>query len=586
MSDVKRVFNTVKYMTPRQWKYRMYYTIRNKMLKRKLKKRKIEEIRLFSLNYHNKINDLCDLSVADDILKNIFVTVSQIKLEFPNDIDWDLSDEKYRLVCFKLNSFRWLLDLSDAYKATGNNLYIKKGFELIDDWMVKNSNIITGDKWNPYVIAERISNWIGFCSEYCTILNLDINTYAGHLYGQAYELMKSFEFQLGANHLLSEAKALIFAGAFLKDDSMYEFGKKILREEYNEQFLDDGAHYERSISYHIESLQQYYESVDVMNSLDDPDVCAFIKMLVKPYVFLNEMISVKGEIPLFNDAALDYPFFDATDFLATSDRLFFSVAPNSRSSVYSKRWNKEPIKKEQIDWDSKGIFSECGYVHYKFSRNDEKYSFYFDGADCGPDYNLGHAHADAMNILLSSSKKNILVDTGVYTYKPGADRNKCRATKAHNTVEIDGLNSAEIWSAFRVAKRGHSELEVKENDESKLYIIGKHDGYQRCLKNDAMHVREVIIHDNEISISDTITGQHECVVRFHIGPDCAVDYVNDNCCKIDNNIMIESSLPMHINDWEISELFGIKQEIKCIEIPFNTEGFNKVTTKIFIGKRS
>ncbi|ELB18984.1 TPA: heparinase II/III family protein [Enterococcus faecium] len=582
MPDIKKILNTVKYMTLRQWRYRVYYTVRNKLIKRKLNDFDIQEVRLLPLNYCNKVENFNTLNIADDILKNKFATVSQIKVEFKNHVEWDIPEEKYRLVCFKLNSFKWLLDLSDAFNATGNDQYIKKGFELIDDWIINNSERITGDKWNPYVIAERISNWIGFCSQYCAVLNLDVKSYADHICGHAYELKKSFEFQLGANHLLSEAKALIFAGAFLKDDSLYNFGKKILKEEFKEQFLEDGAHYERSISYHVESLQQYFESTVVMNILGDDDVYHFVKILMKPYLFLNAMISVNGEIPLFNDSALDYPFYDAADFLATSEGMFSSIAPNSRRGVYSKRWNTGISKKEKINWHTNGCFVNIGYIHYRFDVNSENYSFFFDGANCGPDYNLGHAHADALSILLSNSKKNIFVDTGVYTYKPGEERNKCRSTKAHNTVEIDNSNSAEIWSAFRVAKRGHSVFEIKENEKNKLHILGQHDGYEKCLKTNAMHTREVIIENNEIIICDSITGQHDCVVRFHVGPECNVCYINDKCCKVDDNIILESSVSLQIRDWEVSSMFGIKQSTKCIEIPFTTLDFNKVTTKIII----
>ena len=76
-------------------------------------------------------------------------------------------------------------------------------------------------------------------------------------------------------------------------------------------------------------------------------------------------------------------------------------------------------------------------------------------------------------------KKDILVDTGVYTYKMGEERNACRSTKAHNTVEIDGMNNAEIWSAFRVAKRGHARLRIITDTPKQIHLIGNSDGYEK-----------------------------------------------------------------------------------------------------------
>ena len=192
-----------------------------------------------------------------------------------------------------------------------------------------------------------------------------------------------------------------------------------------------------------------------------------------------------------------------------------------------------------------------------------------DCGDNGPDYNLGHTHADALSILLSSENKEILVDSGVFTYFPGKRRDDCRSTKAHNTVEIDGKNSAEIWSAFRVARRGHSKYFFRNNSDNVL-IKACHDGYAKCMKECILHYRTVKIGNDRLTVKDYIKGKrdHAAVARFHIGPDCNLIRLNGNECVIDDHILLRSSHPIRISDCEIAGSFGVTRKAKCIEIEF------------------
>lgn len=576
MFRIAKITNTVKYLTPRQWKYRLYYSARNKIKKRIpiATKEHIDTLRVktcYSINVDNREAQI----VADGICENIIPTVSGNNVLFEND--WDLKNEEYRLVSFKLNSFQWLLYLSDAFKNTGDAKYIDKGFDMIDNWYQSCTDQINGDKWNAYVIAERITNWIGFVSEYSTDT---LEKYASMIFPQAQELKESIEFQLGANHLLSEAKALVVAGTFLNDEKLYEFGKKVLIEEATEQFLPDGGHYERSVSYHIESLQQYFESFAILKQRNDKDITLFIDIMRDPFRFLNGMIGVNGRIPLFNDSAHDYPFYNAADLLNVASYLYKYPPPFYSRGDYSDRWKWLGTGKADIDWDSSTLYPETGFIHYRFSVGKNDYSFFMDCGDNGPDYNLGHAHADALSVLLYSNNHEILVDTGVFTYKPGQERNKCRSTNAHNTVEIDDVNSAEVWAAFRVAKRGHSHI-TKFSECGNLEIKSVHDGYEKCLKKPATHCRCVRINDGIIEINDELISKedHKAISRFHLSPRCNVYQTSPYTCNIDN-IIVESSEEISIVDCKIASSFGVAQASKCIEIDFN--GKSQLTTKFTI----
>ena len=575
LNKLSLVFNTVRYMTPRQWRYRLYYMVRNrfrsgtpKEAPKNLKAKKVPTV------YDGNISNPSAVLVADEIMKGNFPTVAGEVRDLSEG--WSLPNEPYRLICFRLNSFRWLLELSDAYQETGSEKYIQKGYELIQDWHEKMGGKIHGDAWNPYVIAERITNWIGFASKY--FRDEYMQEVACIVYPQAMELKESIEYQLGANHLLSEAKALVLAGMFLQNTDLYKTGKYLLLDEAREQFLPDGGHYERSVSYHVEALQQYFEAFVAMRSRNDSDASRIHYFMYEPYRFLNSMIRVNSTIPLFNDAAYDYPFYNAVDFLATANYLFADPAPNGKAGNYAKRWAWIGHEYIEMLWYDTPSSYYTGILHHKFEAGGEEYSFNMDCGDNGPEYNQGHAHADALSILLCSKYKDIIVDTGVFTYQPGEDRDYCRSTSAHNTVEINDKNSAEVWGAFRTARRGHTKFENKSNKHC-YHIRAWHDGYVKCLKSPVMHTRDVNIRDGRIVIKDTVDAvvPAKAISRFHLSPNCSVEMESPHELLIDGHIRLKTDGYANLADCMVAAWFGEAKSTKCIEIDFC--GMREIETK-------
>ena len=581
---VAQTYNTIRHFTSRQWIFRIYYLTRNlnKSRKTHLKKSVINIHKLESF-YAADLSENADIKAADDICNHIFDTISGITISFKGEIDWDLKKTSYRLVCFRLNSFRWLLSLSDAYRATNDIKYLETGFALIENWQKSNGKLIQGDKWNPYVIAERLMNWIGFVSCYAERLDRDIDKYARWIASHADELNRSVEFQLGANHLLSEGRSLMYAGNFLNNEKLYQRGKRILFKEFKIQFLNDGGHYERSVSYHVESLQQYFEAVWLMQHINDDSNIEMARNLYEPYCFLNAMIGPDGTIPLLNDAAYDYPF-DAADFLYTAKILYGEAPKQAKQGVYSKRWlNMEPIS-NATNWKTKKrLFAETGLYVDRFNIEGQEQSIMFDIGNNGPDSNLGHAHADALSLLWTVGDKRILVDSGVFTYEPGEQRNLCRSTKAHNTVEIDDKSSAEIWSAFRVAKRGHTKLLTYKDVKEHVIISASHDGYCYCLADPVLHNRTIIRWKNReaFAVKDELLGskeKHSGVLRYYFNPACSVIKEGDNSVVIDQKYLMQCSAPIRISNCKVAENFGILIDSVCVSAAFEIDGKTTVYT--------
>ena len=70
------------------------------------------------------------------------------------------------------------------------------------------------------------------------------------------------------NHLLANAKALIFSGLYFKGEEArkwLQLGVKIIDEELDEQILQDGGHFERSTMYHTVILEDFLDLINILS---------------------------------------------------------------------------------------------------------------------------------------------------------------------------------------------------------------------------------------------------------------------------------------------------------------------------------
>ncbi len=562
-------WRTVRHMTPRQWFYRGCYALRPAG---KLPENAPLSPLPLPLGFGS--GQPGDLTAARDILNQTFPLVSGYTVHFPEEVDWSLPQTNYRLQCFRLNSFDFLHTLSDACAQTADTAYIQKGLELMAHWHRTRGQAPAGDKWNAYPTAQRIANWIGFASCYAPE---QLDTIAGWIADQAQVLAKNVEYHLGANHLLTQGKALMYAGAFLKDDSLYRQGKRLLEREYPVQFLADGAHYEGSLSYHIEALQQYLESVLLMAHRNDPDWKAWAGPLKANYQYLSALLGANGTIPLYNDSAFDY-CVEARDFLATSALLFTSCAPGGQAGPYCRRWQAVSVPLA-VQWNQPqtGLYGPSGL----FADHFEGHSFYLRCGDLGPQCNLGHAHADQLSLLWQTREGEIFADSGVFTYQSGPLRDACRATAAHNTVEIDGRSSAEVWAAFRTARRGRGKV-IAQRENS---ITASHDGYAKILGDGLICARSYKRAPGKVTITDTLTAKektHSAVLRYHLASDCSAELLDDHRVLLRGKYILECSGKITLEPCRIAGAFGILEDSLCLTARWQFSKESTVTTVLHL----
>ncbi|MCC7279666.1 MAG: heparinase II/III-family protein [Chromatiaceae bacterium] len=169
-----------------------------------------------------------------------------------------------------------------------------------------------------------------------------------------------------------------------------------------------------------------------------------------------------------------------------------------------------------------------------------------DVAPIGPDYLPGHAHADTLSFELSLFGQRVIVNGGTSRYGSGPERLAERGTAAHSTVQLDGVDSSEVWGGFRVARRarvwgvrvrqGEADLAAVSDEGlparpvmvpaapaiaasgTPLQVSAAHDGYRR-LPGRPVHHRTWDLTEGGFSVTDAIEGEYRtAIARFHLHP--------------------------------------------------------------------
>lgn len=379
---------------------------------------------------------------------------------------------------------------------------------LCRDWVAQNP-VDAQPGWHAYPTSLRIINW---CKA-----DLQAQDVLSSLYQQAAYLHRNVETHILGNHVLENARALIFAGHFFNGqgeaNTWIEHGLSLYREQTPEQVLPDGGHFERSPMYHAIVLEGY---VDVLNLLPDdhvdrPWLCKAVERMSD---FMVSLTYPDGTIPLFNDSTQEIAL--------PADRLLTYV-----SAVTG--YKPEPHR----------VLAETGYY---IGASDDIY-LAIDGGPVGPDYLPAHAHADIFSYVLAIHGHPFITDTGVYEYEAGSMRDYVRSTQAHNTVCVDGADQVECWSSFRVARRTSPRDVSFEKTDAIAHFEGTFDGYSDLLGETVVHHRSIHLDGlkRSIRITDTIRGSGTHVVesRVHLHPDVQVERHPEGCQLVRGGIAAE-----------------------------------------------
>jgi len=429
-------------------------------------------------------------------------TVRFLNLEkrLPEQRKWEVAESllwKYHLHYFD--------DLAAKSAAAHRALHSS----LISEWIDAVTDQ-TSPAWDPYPTSLRVVNWTKFLLRNREQYQNDPR--ALHcLAVQAESIFKRLEYHLLGNHLLANAKALVFAGIVLESRRSLAWlyrGLEVLDQQLPEQFLKDGAHYERSPMYHNLVLWDLFDLIRIVSSSGigeiDQRLPSWRALATRALEWSKMLSHPDGEIAFFNDAALGGS-------PAVPDLIAYA-----RELGLIPQYDEDQPSREEIVVRR----SVSGYTVVE----GPIYKAILDTAPVGPDFLPGHAHADTLSFELSVSEHRLLVNGGASTYAAGRRRDWERSTEAHNTVEVAGLNSSETWGAFRVGARAYPVgYQCREISGKGWEVVCGHSGYLHSGVN-TLHRRRWTFFERGFEIQDELEGDcTEGAAFFYLHPDCTLE---------------------------------------------------------------
>jgi uncharacterized heparinase superfamily protein len=372
---------------------------------------------------------------------------------------------------------------------------------LLKDWVLGNPPV-AGTGWEPYPSSLRIVNWMKWHWNGETLPPECVDS----LVLQVRYLNKRVEWHLLGNHVLANAKALVFSGlAFdgAEAQGWLKKGLRILKRQLAEQILPDGGHFELSPMYQSIVLEDLLDLINAARSscgrVSEFLLTQWRELAGRMYGWLLTMTHPDGEIALFNDAAMGIA--------ATPGQLAAYLSRLGVPVGSAQERNRDDIPRADL-------LENSGYVRL----HSGSVVALLDVARIGPDYQPGHAHADTLSFELSIHDHRVIVNGGTSVYDASAQRLAERGTAAHSTVEVNGQNSSEVWSGFRVARRARPFGLEHYEQEAAIVVACSHDGYQR-LPGCPVHRRTWEFSACAMTVSDSVSARPaDATARFVLHP--------------------------------------------------------------------
>lgn len=318
---------------------------------------------------------------------------------------------------------------------------------VVDDWLTQ-CGTPQHPGWHPYPTSGRVIAW-------CAALSS--TSLLGHMHDQVRDslriqlrwLSRCVEYDIGGNHVLRNATALVVGGECLCEPRLAAKGHALLRSELGRQVLADGGHEERSPCYHRLILDDLRDVGAIQQRADGHAATWLAETTSRMEDWLTAIAGPAGDVPPLNDG------WDGPPLVLACRRTPLRELPASGYAV--------------LEEDGTQAILDVGPL--------------------APSHLPAHAHADALSLLLWGGGVPVLVDRGSYAYS-GDARDAYRGTSAHNTLTVDGRDQCELWGDFRAAHMPTVTREELRGLTGGTLVRATHDGFRGT--GPAVHERTFI----------------------------------------------------------------------------------------------
>lgn len=398
-------------------------------------------------------------------------------------------------IIWELNRHQHWLALGRAHALTGDPRYYEEVLKQLESWMTANPPLL-GTNWSSMLeLALRSISWIWTLE--LLVGAADENDVAPWLVDlllgldrQLTHVEQNLSHYFSPNtHLSGEALALFVAGTVLPElassNRRRSVGRAILVREARRQIRSDGGHAELSTHYHRYSTDFYLLATLVARAASDPAAPLFEEAARRQARYLRAMADDAGRLAQIGDddggqlfPICGRPVTDCRDTLATAAIAVDEPSLAAGEVPEESYWMCGPVARRgrgaaPVRWPSSALPASGYYV----SRTTAGDHLVFDAGPHGY-LNGGHAHADALSIVLSIAGTPVLIDPGTATYTMDAElRNRFRGTAMHNTLILDGRPQSIPRGSFHWHKTAGASAPIWRTSANCNYMEGTHEAF-------------------------------------------------------------------------------------------------------------
>ncbi|MCK4626869.1 MAG: heparinase II/III family protein, partial [Phycisphaerae bacterium] len=379
-----------------------------------------------------------DLRIADDALKHIFYGSDRGK-----DIDWTTNPSPNPGLIWTLNNMRFWGAMSKAYWHTGDEKYAREWCFQLRDWARKNpvdrEYHVSTMPWRRIEAGMRGRYWMDLYQRFLDSPSFTpevLVTFLNSCYDHASYLVEHFTRQ---NHGLFEAEGAGFiAIMFPEFKDAKGWLDKVIRhqnEQIKIQVRPDGHQIEQAINYHDACLNMLSRTHELakMNGLTETKESGYAGRLEKMAEVLMKLSLPDGSSAVFGDTKspmrLRRNLAKWADVFGRKDFLYVATA------------GAEGTEPKQTAY----ALSDSGFYSMRSGWDENAVCLVLK---CGPG-GFFHCQPDNGTFELYAAGRRLMPDSGTYVYHGNpAGRNWFRQTRVHQTLTLDGKNSA-----FKPAQR-------------------------------------------------------------------------------------------------------------------------------------
>lgn len=446
-------------------------------------------------------------------------------------LDPSIGDHK---IIWETNRQQYFLALGEAYWLTGDRRYRETAVAHVEDWIARNPPL-TGINWASMLeLAFRTMSWTWAIEFFCHDAAEDRTPWLVDLLlsldRQLTHIQQNLSIYFSPNtHVSGEGLALYAVSRALPELRRSEVragrGREVLLAEAVRQIRADGGHAELSTHYHRYSTDFYLLALAIARASGDAATSRLERAAATQAAFLRTIADDRGILPGFGDddggqlfTFAGEPAANAAATLGVAATLLGDAAlavARPRTAEYwilGRRPARPGDRNDAVRWPSRALYDSGYFV----SRGDDGSHLVFDAGPHGY-LNGGHAHADALSIVLTVAGDPVLVDpgTGSYTFDAAA-RDRFRSSRMHNTLVLNGREPAVARGPFHWQSRADARLLVARCGSDMDFAAGAHDGHAPF-----RHVRAVLaLHGVGWLVVDRVTGPGdiEAETWWHLHP--------------------------------------------------------------------